>query len=90
MEVEVIYATPDKQVCIPVCLQKTSSLQEVIVKSGIADQFSEIDLSALKVGIFGKVSSLDKPVMQGDRIEIYRPLLTDPMDARRKRAFKSR
>jgi len=88
MDIEVAFATPDKQVCIPVKLKEVICVQEAIILSGIKNQCSEIDLSKMKVGIFGKVCDLKKMVSHGDRVEIYRSLLCHPMDARRNRALK--
>lgn len=88
MEVEVAFATPNKQNIIVVQLQGAPDVQDAIIKSGIIEQFSEIDLLSMKVGVFGKVCDLDKILEDGDRVEIYRPLLINPMDARRNRALK--
>ena len=84
--VEVVFATSDQQSIIPVKLEQGASVQQAIEESGMLNQFPEIDLIQLKVGIFGKVCDLEKTVEQGDRVEIYRPLLQNPMDARRNRA----
>jgi putative ubiquitin-RnfH superfamily antitoxin RatB of RatAB toxin-antitoxin module len=86
IEVEVVFAKPDKQMCIPLKLELGSSVQQAINESGILNKFSEIDLTKLKVGVFGKLCDLEKTVEQGDRVEIYRPLTQNPMDARRNRA----
>lgn len=88
MDIEVAFATPMKQLCISVKLQEAVTVKEAIITSGITDQFPEIDLLIMKVGIFGKVCSVDKMLKEGDRVEIYRSLLLDPMDARRNRALK--
>jgi putative ubiquitin-RnfH superfamily antitoxin RatB of RatAB toxin-antitoxin module len=50
--------------------------------------FPEIDSSDLQVGVFGAVCKLEQLVRQADRIEIYRPLIHDPKEARRQRATK--
>jgi len=86
VDVEVAFAKPDKQLIIPVKLEAGSSVQHAINESGIFNQFPEIDLTKLKVGVFGKVCDIEKTVEQGDRVEIYRPLTQNPMDARRNRA----
>jgi putative ubiquitin-RnfH superfamily antitoxin RatB of RatAB toxin-antitoxin module len=84
--VEVAFAISDKQLIIPVKLEQGASVQQAIYESGMLKQFPEIDLSQLKVGVFGKVCNLEKAVEQGDRVEIYRPLMQNPMEARRNRA----
>lgn len=86
--VEVAYAKPDQQIVIALVIAADSSVAQAIQASGILDQFPEINLSHQKVGIFGQVYALDKAVNDGDRIEIYRPLLQNPMDARRSRLKK--
>ena len=84
--VEVAFATSDKQLIIPVKLEQGASVQQAIDESGMLNQFPEIDLTKLKVGIFGKACDFKKTVEQGDRVEIYRPLTQNPMEARRNRA----
>jgi len=89
-KVEVVFATPDKQLLLSVVLAKDDSVQQVIDKSGVLKQCPEIDLSTMPVGVFGKTCKLDKRVEAGERIEIYRPLLQNPMDARRNRAVNQK
>jgi len=86
--IEVAYAQPDKQVVIPLGVAAGSTVAQAIQASGILAQFPEIDLGQQKVGICGQVCSLDKTVNAGNRVEIYRPLLQNPMDARRGRLQK--
>jgi putative ubiquitin-RnfH superfamily antitoxin RatB of RatAB toxin-antitoxin module len=62
-----------------------SSVEQAIQRSGILKRFPEIDLTTQKVGIFGKLVKLDAPVKEGDRIEIYRPIIADPKTVRRRR-----
>ncbi|WP_223146755.1 RnfH family protein [Methylomonas albis] len=88
MSVEVAYALPDRQLLTPVSLAANSSIEQAIEESGILREFPEIDLSKQKVGIFGQVCSLDKILSSEDRVEIYRPLKQNPMDARRVRLQK--
>jgi len=90
INVEVAYATPHKQQIVELSVAQGKTVQQVIIASEIANLFPEIDLLSLSVGIFSKVCKLDKLVEQGDRIEIYRPLQQNPMDARRNRAFNSK
>ncbi len=88
MRVEVAYARPGQQAIIQVSLPKGATLEEAIQASGVLEQFSEIELDKNKVGIFGKLTQRDQPLRPGDRVEIYRPLLADPKQARRERAAK--
>ena len=61
-------------------------IQTAILQSGILQQFTEIDLRENKVGIYSRPAKLNDQLKDGDRIEIYRPLLADPKEIRRKRA----
>ena len=86
--VEVAYARPDSQTLLETRVRPDSTIATAIAASGILDRHPEIVLTDENVGIFGKPASLRHPVKEGDRIEIYRPLLMDPLAARRARAQK--
>lgn len=86
--VEVAYATPSRQEVIEIAVHPGSTIEQVIRESGLLERFPEIDLARSRVGIFGEIASLRDPVRDGDRVEIYRPLLADPKEARRRRANK--
>lgn len=86
---EVAYATAAQQWVVPVKVAPLTSVQAAIRQSGILQRFPEIDLAHDTVGIFGEVVRLTDVVRNGDRVEIYSALRTDPKTARRLRA-KSR
>tara|TARA_B110000902_G_C13984437_1_gene466256 strand:- start:179 stop:493 length:315 start_codon:yes stop_codon:yes gene_type:complete len=88
--IEVAYALPDKQIIIPVLVTEGISVKEAIELSGVLAKFEGIDLSSNLVGIFGKLTTLDKTLRDHDRIEIYRPLSADPKEIRRKRAAEGK
>jgi len=88
--IEVAYALPDKQIIIPVLVSEGISVKQAIELSGILTKFEGIDLSSNLVGIFGKLTTLDKILRNLDRIEIYRPLAADPKEIRRKRVAEGR
>ncbi len=88
INVEVAYAKPDEQVIIPLQVSEGTTVNEAIELSQVLLRFPEIDLVKTKVGIFSQVCKLDAVLKQNDRVEIYRPLLLDPMQARRQRAAK--
>ncbi|ADJ28678.1 RnfH family protein [Nitrosococcus watsonii] len=90
MTVEVAYARADKQVILKASVPENTTLEAAIQASGILEQFPEIDLDKNKVGIFGKLAKRDAPLCLGNRIEIYRPLIADPKQARRERVAKAR
>ncbi|MCF7982124.1 MAG: RnfH family protein [Pseudomonadales bacterium] len=90
--VEVAYALPNKQMVIPVKIEEGSTVYDAVLKSGIKDQFSQINLEKDPMGIFGKMvkDPRSEPLKAGDRVEIYRPLLVDPKASRAKRADKAK
>ena len=90
IRVEVAYALPEEQIIISIKVPKKINVKQAIEKSGIQKKFSDIDLSKNKVGIFGKQTTLDHLLSDRDRIEIYRPLILDPKEMRRKRASKKK
>ena len=86
IEIEVVYALPGEQVVVPLSLPHPVSIQEAIHRSKILRRFPEVELMDNRVGIFGTYLTLDHPVQDGDRVEIYRPLHASPAEARRIRA----
>lgn len=86
--VEVAYALPDKQTVVSVQVKPGTTLLEAIKLSGILEQHPEIDLANTKVGIFSKISPPETVLREKDRVEIYRPLIADPKESRRRRAEK--
>lgn len=90
LTVEVAYALPQQQKIISLQVSPQTTLFEAILLSKIASYFPEINLDTLPVGVFSKIEKSPKTrlVQQGDRIEIYRPLLVDPKEARKARAAK--
>jgi hypothetical protein len=86
IHVEVIYALPETQPLLRVQLVEGATVNDAIRASGVLDAFPDIDLAKNKVGIFSKLVKLDERVRDKDRVEIYRPLIADPKEVRRKRA----
>lgn len=84
--VEIVFATTDLQVLEEVQLPSGSTVADAIAVSSLADRFPEEPLDALPVGIWGRVVARNQPLKTGDRVEIYRELKLDPMEARRIRA----
>ena len=83
ISVEVIYAKRDQQKMISLDIETGSTLKEAIIQSGILLLFPEIDLSKQSIGVFGVLKKFTDQAQTGDRIEIYRPLMIDPKEARR-------
>lgn len=87
--VEVAYATADEQVIVSMQARSGITVAEAIQHSGIQQCFGEIDLARQKVGIFSRPVELTQRLRHKDRVEIYRPLLADPKEMRRRRAARS-
>lgn len=87
--IEVMHAGVDRQLLQAVEVPAGSTVQQALLLSGVRNEFPELDLANCPVGIFGKVVSRERALEQGDRIEIYRPLLADPKEVRRLRAAKA-
>lgn len=91
--VEVAYATPEKQQIISLQVPEGTVALEAIKQSGIAEVFPQINIEADPMGIFGNTLgarglavAVKYILKEGDRVEIYRPLIADPKEARRQRA----
>ena len=84
MHVSVAYAGARKKAWLKLEVPEQSTVEDVIRLSGILEQFPEIDLEQQKVGIFGKLTKLDAPVEEGNRIELYRPITADPESVERR------
>jgi len=88
-QIEVAYALPHVQILKKLNVPTGCTVEQAVLLSGIMDQFPEIDLTKNKLGIFSRFTQPDTPLQPYDRIEIYRPLVIDPKDARRMRAKKN-
>ncbi|MCL4156230.1 UNVERIFIED_CONTAM: hypothetical protein GTU68_053462 [Idotea baltica] len=86
MIVEVAYIDLDIQFVKKVDVVEGVSIETVIKTSGLLEEKTDISLDKNQVGIFGEIATLDVIVKENDRVEIYRALKMDPMDARRLRA----
>lgn len=86
IRVEIVYALPHEQTLIALSVPQGSTLEQAANQSGILKKHPEIDLPTAKVGIWNKSSELGAVLRDKDRIEIYRPLIADPKEVRRKRA----
>ncbi len=84
--VEVAYALPHEQVIIPLSVAAETTAEAAILASKILTKYPEINLSVNQIGLFGKLTKLNTPLRHLDRVEIYRPLIADPKEMRRKRA----
>lgn len=90
IHIAVAYALPERQVELELTVASDATLETVILASGILEQFPEIDLGNNKVGVFGKLGKLTDTLHEGDRVEIYRPLIADPKEVRKQRAARGK
>lgn len=88
--VEVAYARPERQWLLPVVVAAGTTARDAIEQSGILAQCPEIDLGQNRIGIFGREVPLEQVLTAGERVEIYRPLLADPKDVRRRLAAQGK
>jgi len=90
LAVEVVYALPGRQTVLPVQVAQGASVADALVASGIFAVHPEASGADVPVGIFGRVVTRDHRVEEGDRIELYRPLVADPKASRNARVAKKR
>jgi putative ubiquitin-RnfH superfamily antitoxin RatB of RatAB toxin-antitoxin module len=75
LTVEIVFASDKQQIIREVQLPRNATIEDGIILSGILDKCPEIDLAQNKVGIFGQIKSVTERLNDGDRIEIYRPII---------------
>jgi putative ubiquitin-RnfH superfamily antitoxin RatB of RatAB toxin-antitoxin module len=90
MRIEVAYGTLHEQAILELYTDADITAEEAVISSGILERFPEIDLVEHKLGIFGKTVKPDAKLKEGDRVEIYRPLIADPKEQRKKRAAQGK
>ncbi|MGD8378017.1 MAG: RnfH family protein [Gammaproteobacteria bacterium] len=88
--VEVAHARPERQLVLRLDVPEGTTVLEAVRRSGILERFPSIDLAHNRLGVFGKLVKPDQVLREGDRVEIYRPLVADPKEARRRRAAAGR
>ncbi|KMW73640.1 hypothetical protein TI10_05130 [Photorhabdus luminescens subsp. luminescens] len=90
INIEVVYALPDRQYLRTVKLAQGATVEQAIVASGLLTLRNDIDLQKNKIGVYSRPVKLTDILEEGDRVEIYRPLLADPKEMRRKRAERAK
>ncbi|PTQ68122.1 RnfH family protein [Pseudomonas sp. GV071] len=91
IEVEVVYALASAQRLLRLQVPVGTTARQAVDRSGLAAEFSELDLRGCPLGIFGKALAdpQARVLESGDRVEVYRPLLADPKEVRKQRAAKA-
>nr|MDJ0906807.1 RnfH family protein [Woeseiaceae bacterium] len=90
VHVEVAFAAPDRQELVALELEQGATVADAILESGLQALFGQVDFGALQAGIWGRVVDRETVLADGDRVELYRPLERDPMEARRELARAQR
>ncbi|MDR3159119.1 MAG: RnfH family protein [Zoogloeaceae bacterium] len=90
IQVEVVYALPERQEVVSLRLPPASPLRAALTASGLLQKHPEIDPENGKFGIFSKLAKPDTPLRDRDRVEIYRPLIADPKQIRQQRAAEGK
>ncbi|QEY24560.1 RnfH family protein [Neisseria animalis] len=85
LEIELVYGLPDRQVLETLRVAEGTTARVAVLQSNMAAHFPEVDLQTAPLGIFGKRVKDETVLRDKDRVEIYRPLLIDPKEARRRR-----
>ena len=82
--VEVAYATPEEQILLEIQVPVGTTAIQATSLSKIEEQVEALDLTSAKLGIFGKAKPADTVLEEFDRVEIYRPLIADPKEVRKR------
>ena len=90
LAIEVAYALPRKQRLLVIKVPEGTTAREAVALSDIGDEFPDLDTAACPIGIFGSQVADEYVLASGDRVEIYRPLLNDPRETRRRLAASGR
>ena len=89
--IEVAYALPQQQIIKTLLVDKGTTVNQAIELSGLITKYPDIEIGKTnKIGIFGKLTKGDTVLREKDRVEIYRPLIADPKEIRRKRAAEGK
>lgn len=89
ISIEIVYGTPQQQKLMTFTVPVDSTIQQAIEASGFLTEFPEIDLSVNNVGVWNRSKKLKDVLKDGDRVEIYRTLIADPKEVRKRRAAKA-
>src|ERR1700729_1321251 len=74
IRIEIVYAEPQRSIDKSLNVEQGALIADALKLASLDEDFQGVDLANATVGIFGSVASRDRPLKEGDRIEIYRPL----------------
>ena len=86
IRVEIVYAEQQRSIVKSLQVAQGALIGDALRLAALDEDFQGVDLVNASVGIYGSVASRDRPLKDGDRIEVYRPLAEEPKLARRRRA----
>lgn len=86
LNIEVVFALPEKQPLIGLRVPDGATIHDVLQRSEVATMLGEASSDVHEVGVWGRVADRQQCIREGDRVEIYRPLMMDPREARRRHA----
>src|SRR5690554_846829 len=90
ISIEVVYGTPERQMILNISVPPGTTVEQAIALSRMKDYFPNMVVEPSRVGIWNKTCKLSDIVKEYDRVEIYRPLIADPKEARRRRAEQAK
>jgi putative ubiquitin-RnfH superfamily antitoxin RatB of RatAB toxin-antitoxin module len=90
LSIELVYGLPQRQTLISLMVPLDTTVEQAIKQSGLLNIYPDIDLKLNKVGIWNRACKLNDVLKDGDRVEIYRPLVADPKEIRKRRAQKAK
>lgn len=85
-----VYALPKEQTLLSFSAEEGVSVKEAILQSGILEHHPDLDIEKMDVGLFGKMTKMTQSLRDKDRVEIYRPLIADPKEVRKRRAAEGK
>jgi len=90
MRISIVWALPKRQMTFALEMPEGSTAGDALVRFRQLCGSDEVMSAKTVIGIYGQVVSLETKLSPDDRLEIYRPLLADPKEIRRKRTPKHR
>lgn len=90
MNVELVYIEADEEFIVSLDMAATATVADAVEESQLLDKFPSLKLVDYQLGIYSQEVSPGTLLQAGDRVEVYRPLVLDPMEVRRQRAKVSR
>ena len=88
IRVLVVMALPDKSLAVSLSLKENADVASAIALAEKDSIFSDVKFKDFSIGIYGELCELSRKLSDGDRIELYRPIIEDAKEQRRRRAIQ--